>query len=89
MELGHTARADKLIRPVETALDDIPALDLTADEARRLRCGQPISAFKVAKRTPLNGIDPGAIVCAMAGGKVVALAKFQGGEICPFRVLNF
>lgn len=88
-ELGHKGAAVDILRPVESALDDIPALDLTADEARRLRCGQPISAFEVAKRTPLNGIDPGAIVCAMAGGKVVALAKFQGGEICPFRVLNF
>ena len=88
-KLGHKGAAVDILRPVESALDDIPALDLTADEARRLRCGQPISALKVAKRTPLNGIDPGAIVCAMAGGKVVALAKFQGGEICPFRVLNF
>jgi hypothetical protein len=43
----------------------------------------------VAKRTPLNDIDQGAIICAMAEGQVVALAKFEGGEIRPFRVLNF
>jgi tRNA pseudouridine55 synthase len=88
-ELGHKGAAVDILRPVETALDDIPALELIEDEARRLRCGQTISAFKVAKRTSLVGIDPGTTVCAMAGGKVIALAKFEGGEIRPFRVLNF
>jgi tRNA pseudouridine55 synthase len=77
-----------MLRPVEIALDDIPALILVEEEARRLRCGQPISAVQVAKRSPLNGIDQGAIVCAMANGKVVALAKLEGAEFRPFRVLN-
>jgi tRNA pseudouridine55 synthase len=75
--------------PIETALDDIPALELIEDEARRLRCGQAISALKVAKRTSIVGIDPGSMLCAMVNGKVVALAKFEGGEIRPVRVLNF
>ena len=88
-KLGHKETAAELLRPVETALDDIPALALTEDEARRLRCGQSISALQVAKRIPLTEIDQGAIICAMARGKVVALAKLKGIEICPFRVLNF
>ena len=29
------------------------------------------------------------VLCAMVDGKVVALAKFEGGEIRPVRVLNF
>jgi len=87
-ELGHNSAAVDILQPVETALDDIPALALTEDEARRLRSGQAVSALQVAKRTPLTNIDQGAIVCAMAEGKVVALAKFEGGEIRPFRVLN-
>ncbi|MBT5938550.1 MAG: tRNA pseudouridine(55) synthase TruB, partial [Rhodospirillaceae bacterium] len=36
-ELGHNTAAVDILRPVETALDDIPALALTEDEARRLR----------------------------------------------------
>jgi tRNA pseudouridine55 synthase len=87
--LGHKDAAVDILRPVETALDDIPALELIEDEARRLRCGQSISALKVAKRISLVGINPGTVICAMADGKVVALAKFEGGEIRPFRVLNF
>ena len=87
-QLGHSAAAADILRPVETALDDIPALAMTEDEARRLRCGQTISALKVAKRTPLKDISQGDVVCAMEEGKLVALARFEGGEIRPFRVLN-
>lgn len=87
-ELGHKGAAVDLLRPVEAALDDIPALVLTVDEARRLRCGQPISAIKVAKRISLNGINPNTVVCAKSEGEVVALAKLQGSEIRPVRVLN-
>jgi len=87
-ELGHTTPADDILRPVETALDDIPALAMTEDEARRLKCGQSVSALKVAKRIPLTDIQQGETVFAMTEGKPIALARFEGGEIRPFRVLN-
>lgn len=87
-ELSHSAAAVSVLRPVETVLDDIPALAMTENEARRLKCGQAISALQVARRTPLRDISQGAVVCAMAAGKPVALARFEGGEIRPFRILN-
>ena len=87
--LVHSAPPSAYLLDVEAALDDIPALELIEDEARRLRCGQAISALKVAKRTSIIGIDPGSTLCAMVDGKVVALAKLEGGEIRPVRVLNF
>jgi len=87
-QLRHSAAAADILRPVETALDDIPALAVTEDEARHLRCGQSVSALRVAKRPPLNDISQGAVICAMEEGKLVALARFEGGEIRPFRVLN-
>ena len=87
-ELSHSAPAADLVRPVETALDDIPALAMTEDEARRLRSGQSVSALAVARRTPLRNIGLGTVFCAMAEGKPVALARFEGGELRPIRVLN-
>ncbi|MDA0238445.1 MAG: tRNA pseudouridine(55) synthase TruB [Proteobacteria bacterium] len=86
--LGHSAAAFEVLRPVETVLDDIPALAMTESEARRLKSGQAVSALQVAKRSPLRDITQGSVVCAMAEGKPVALARFEGGEIRPFRVLN-
>ncbi len=87
-ELRNSAPAADLVRPVETALDDIPALAMTEDEARRLQCGQSISALTVARRTPLKDIGLGTVFCAMAEGKPIALARFEGGELRPIRVLN-
>ncbi len=87
-ELGHIALIKDLLKPVATALDDIPALAMTKDEARRLKCGQAISALSVARRTPLTGLNQGDTIFAMTEGKPIALARFEGGEIRPFRVLN-
>jgi tRNA pseudouridine55 synthase len=87
-ELGHSAALLDRLLPVETALDDIPALALTEAEARNLRHGRPVAVLPVASRSPLENIAQDAVVCAMAGGKPVALARIKGGEIRPLRVLN-
>ena len=86
--LGHSAPPSGVLLPVETVLDDIPALALTETEARRLRHGQPIPVLPVATRSPLKNINQGDVVRAMAEGRLVALAKIKGGEIRPFRVIN-
>ncbi|MBT3305048.1 MAG: tRNA pseudouridine(55) synthase TruB [Alphaproteobacteria bacterium] len=87
--LGHSAPLSEHLLPVETVLDDIPALALTEPEARKLSRGQAVPVLPVASRSPLENINQGDVVCAMAGGKLVALAKIKGGEIRPFRVMNF
>lgn len=86
--LGHSAPLAGYLLPVETALDGIPALELTVAEARRLQRGQPLAVLPVASRSPLSDIAQGAVVCAMAEGRLVALAHIEGGEIRPLRVLN-
>ena len=86
--LVHSARLAEALRPVATVLDDIPALALTESEARRLRQGQPVAALPVVSRSPKADIVPGARVRAMSGGRLVALAEVQGGEIRPVRVIN-
>ena len=66
-----------------------PALPLTEIEARKLRRGQAVPVLPVANRSPFKNISQGDVVCAMAEGRLVALAKIKGGEIRPFRVMNF
>jgi tRNA pseudouridine55 synthase len=73
---------------VATALDDIPALALTADEANRLRCGQPVGLLRRSDLERIGNLESGAVVCATCGGKPVALARFEAGDLRPLRVLN-
>jgi tRNA pseudouridine55 synthase len=87
-DLGHSAPLADFLLPVETALADIPALALTETEARCLRHGQPIAILPVANRSSLTQVNQGAVYCAMASDKPVALARIEGGEIRPVRVLN-
>ena len=86
--LGHSAPLAEQLLAVETALDDIPALALTEEEARNLQHGRSISILPVANRSSLKKVDPDAVYCAMSAGKLVALTKVVGGEIRPLRVLN-
>jgi len=76
------------VLPVATALDDIPALAVTEDEARRLQSGQSVSLLHTVLRSPLPAPPAGSTVRAMAGDRVVALARIDGGEVRPVRVLN-
>ncbi len=86
--LGHDAALADALLPIETALVDIPALALTVAEARRLRHGQPVPVLPVASRSPLKHVAQGDTVCAMAEGRLVALARIKGSELRPLRVLN-
>ncbi len=87
-DFGHSAASANLVLPVETALDDIPALALTEDEARRLQSGQSLSVLRLAACRPLPSISAGTTLRAMAEGRVVALARIDGDELRSVRVLN-
>jgi len=75
--LGEAAKARDLTRavlPLEAALDDIPALPVTPDQARLLRHGQRLGGFPVTPGLSLATSDgiPVALVEAAADGlKVV------------------
>ncbi len=85
-QLGHSAAGreglDALLRPVETALDDIPALAVSGTDAARLKRGQAVL---------LRGRDAPILkgpVYAMSRGMLVALGEVQQGELRPTRVFN-
>jgi tRNA pseudouridine55 synthase len=74
--------------PIETALDDIPALALNGSEASQLRSGQAVPLFRAADIGRLGDLDKADIVCAMAEGRPVALTRFAEGRLHPVRVFN-
>ncbi|MFM2129723.1 MAG: tRNA pseudouridine synthase, partial [Pseudomonadota bacterium] len=93
--LGHSAAAFEHLLPVETALDDIPALALTGDQAALLRQGRAVAVLGTGGLMPRNGdaalaaaFSDGTVVCAKEGTKPVALARYSGGSLFPVRVLN-
>jgi tRNA pseudouridine55 synthase len=91
--LGHKAADSEVLLPVKTVLDDIPALALTAEEARRMTLGQAVSLWPIVKRTPLvgsngTGLEQGTAVQALCGDKLIAVAEVGNGMVRPVRVLN-
>ena len=86
--LGHKAADSTVLLPVATVLDDIPALALTEEEAHRMRHGQSVPLFAVARRSPISGLHPGTAVQAVCEERLVAVATIADGLVKPKRVLN-
>jgi tRNA pseudouridine55 synthase len=76
-----------LLLPIATALADIPALALTEAEAGGLRHGQAISLVTLMGRIPCSADPAGGLVRAMAGGRVIGLARLEDGWMKPERML--
>jgi len=78
---GEGSLADALL-PVETALDDIPALAVTRADAARLHRGQAV--LLRGRDAPLCS---GTVYVTVAG-RLLALAELGNGELIPKRVFN-
>ena len=76
---GHLA---DVLLPIETALDDIPALAVTPADAARLARGQAV-LLRGRDATIFRGM-----VQVASGGQLVAIAEVDKGEIIPRRVFN-
>lgn len=86
--LGHSLFASGHLLPIEAALDDIPALALTADEAARLRHGQAIALTDHGEGARLDRFDDGTIVGARHDQLLVGLARIENGRLLPVRMIN-
>ena len=87
--LGDKAALPEALLPVSTALDDIPALAVTAEDAFRLAQGRAIVLLPrqvEALRDQLSGGSR--TVCAMEGDRLVALAEMRAGSLNPVRVFQ-
>jgi tRNA pseudouridine55 synthase len=76
---GHLADA---LLPIETALDDIPALAVSPADAARLARGQA-ALLRGRDATIFRGM-----VQVACGGQLLAIAEVDRGEIIPKRVFN-
>ncbi|MBV8335779.1 MAG: tRNA pseudouridine(55) synthase TruB [Alphaproteobacteria bacterium] len=76
------------VLPIERALDDVPALSLTAEEASRLRCGQRLTRRELGGDSQVDRFEEGTIVAAYHAQALVALAKIENGGVRPSRVLH-
>ena len=76
---GHFA--DTLL-PIETALDDIPALAVSPADAARLQRGQAV-LLRGRDASVIRGI-----VQVASSGQLVAIAEVERGEIVPRRGFN-
>ncbi|MDH3738136.1 MAG: tRNA pseudouridine(55) synthase TruB, partial [Alphaproteobacteria bacterium] len=87
-ELGHSAAAFPTLLPIETALDGIPALALSDKEAAQLRNGQAVPVMRPHDREQIEAVGDEGIVLAVEATTPVALARVDGIQIRPVRVLN-
>ncbi len=76
---GHFA---DILLPIETALDDIPALAVSPADAARLQRGQAV-LMRGRDASVFRGI-----VQVASGGQLLAIAEVERGEIVPRRVFN-
>lgn len=77
-ELDHSAPPCGLVLPIETPLDDIPAVAVMESEADRLRHGQPVFVPR-----QLDGE-----VVIKVSGKAVGIGVLTDGNLKPKRLFN-
>ena len=87
-KLEHSAAAFEHLKPVTSALDDIPALPVSAGEAAKLRHGQTLPALSPAAEARFAEIVAAGIGVAIAGSVPVALVSVKAGQLHPLRVFN-
>ena len=85
----------EVLLPVETALDDIPALAVTAEDAFRLSQGRPIvllprqvETLKARLASPSGDGFASRTVLATHGGAAVSICEMRAGQLSPTRVFN-
>ena len=90
----HIPAAFEHLRPIATALDGIPALAVTGQDAARLKSGNPILVRprefeRITESAQTDDLQGLTVFLSTGDGEPVALASFAEGELRPFRVFNF
>ena len=78
---GSGGALGAVLRPVESALSELPSVAISRDAAARLMRGQPV--ILRGRDAPLEGK-----LYATCGGVLVAVGDVERGELVPHRVFN-
>jgi len=88
-EMVHRGAAPEGLLPVATALDDIPELAVTDQDAFQLRQGRPIVLLPRQVETLKARLREGSrTVSVFQDGTLVALCSMRAGRLEPDRVFN-
>ncbi len=87
-ELCHRGAPLEALLPVETALDDIPELAVTAEDAFRLTQGRSIVLLPRQVETLKARLGAERTVSARHGAAIVALCEMRAGRLNPTRVFH-
>ncbi len=87
-EHRHIATDCGFLLPIESGLDDIPAVILNGAEAARLRSGQRVTPGEPGALARLDRLKDRAVVAAWHDRALVALARIEDGRLRPIRVIN-
>jgi tRNA pseudouridine55 synthase len=90
-KIMQTSPPDQVLLPVETVLDDIPALAMTEAEVGRIRQGQSIRFIsrQDIDRFSVAGVDDMTpVILAIGDNKPVALLAKDGVALHPVKVFN-
>ena len=95
-DICHRGAGLEALLPVETALDDIPALAMTTEDAFRLSQGRAVVLLPRqveilrARLKPriVGDKDASRIVLATDGGKALALCEMRAGRLQPVRLFH-
>ena len=86
--LVYEGRGSEALLPVSTALDGIPALAVTDEDAFRLRQGRAVVLLPRQVEALTPRLDESRTVSAMQEDQVVALCEMRAGRLNPVRVLH-
>jgi tRNA pseudouridine55 synthase len=87
-DLVHRGAHQEALLPVETALDDIPALAVTDEDAFRLSQGRAVVLTPRQVETMRSALRDDRTVLAKGKSGPVAVCEMRAGQLRPVRVFN-
>jgi len=84
----HMRSGSEVLLPVATALDDIPALAVTDEDAFRLSQGRAVVLLPRQVETLRPRLGANCTVLAVQGRTPAAICEMRAGKLSPVRVFN-